>query len=139
MSQYFTKLFHPQQKEMLLSAKAHLESNWKSSLWGLVSSKMEELGARKYPADFLAKEFRKMEAVGDTDAIPATIGAYAPTTPVAPKGKSSAATNGHVKAEDGEAEAEEGGDVLFAAAAEAMEGESETGAEEEAAVGEAAE
>ncbi|KAL9031893.1 MAG: hypothetical protein Q9180_006765 [Flavoplaca navasiana] len=123
---------------MLLSVKAHIESNWKSSLWGLVSSKMEEQGTRKYPADFLAKEFRKLEAAGDTDVFPATIGAYAPTTPVAPKGKSSAATNGHVKAEDTEAEAEEGGDVLFAAAAEAMEGESETGAEEAAAVEEAA-
>lgn len=50
--------------EILVAAKEAVEANWKNSLWTLVSTKMEELGARKYPSDFLHKEFKKMEEMG---------------------------------------------------------------------------
>ncbi|KAL9000471.1 MAG: hypothetical protein Q9169_000988 [Polycauliona sp. 2 TL-2023] len=120
------------EKEILLAAKAAIEANWKNSLWTLVAAKMEELGARKLPTDFLMKEFRKMEAAGATDATPATIGAYAPTSPVASRAQGSSAANGKVKTEDAEEEAKAGADVLLAAANEAMAGDSEI-ADDEAA------
>ncbi|KAL8672846.1 MAG: hypothetical protein Q9168_002722 [Polycauliona sp. 1 TL-2023] len=120
------------EKEILLAAKAAVEANWKSNLWILVASKMEELGARKLPTDFLQKEFRKMEAEGTADAGPATVGAYAPTSPIASKAKRA---NGGVKTEeieDAEDDAKAGGDVLLAAANEAMAAESASeGADEE--------
>ncbi|KAI4265328.1 MAG: hypothetical protein L6R38_009504 [Xanthoria sp. 2 TBL-2021] len=117
------------EKQILVAAKEAVEANLKNSLWTLVSTKMEEMGARKYPSDFLYKEFKKMEGAGSTAANPH--GAYAPTAPVAPKTKASASANGEVKAEEDDAEA--GGDILLAAATEAMAGESEEGAEGEAA------
>ncbi|KAL8757880.1 MAG: hypothetical protein Q9199_001889 [Rusavskia elegans] len=37
--------------EILVAAKEAVEANWKNSLWTVVSTKMEELGARKYPSE----------------------------------------------------------------------------------------
>ena len=89
---------------------------------------MEEMGARKYPADFLFKEFKKMETAGTTAAH--SNGAYAPTAPVASKANGSPPTDDEIKAEEDEVAA--GGDVLLAAATEAMAGESEAADEEDA-------
>ncbi|KAL8642579.1 MAG: hypothetical protein Q9226_008493, partial [Calogaya cf. arnoldii] len=51
-------------EKILLAAKEAVEANWNDSLWGLVATKMEEMGACKYRSDFLLKEFKKMEAAG---------------------------------------------------------------------------
>ncbi|KAL8903142.1 MAG: hypothetical protein Q9171_007502 [Xanthocarpia ochracea] len=107
------------EKETLLAAKEAVEANWKNTMWTAVSIKMADMGAGKYPPDFLCKEFKKMETVGTT-------GVYAPTAP--PKGKATASTNGKVKDEesdDGDA------DVLLDAAAEALAGGSEEEAPED--------
>ncbi|KAL8931182.1 MAG: hypothetical protein Q9211_007162, partial [Gyalolechia sp. 1 TL-2023] len=49
-------------KQLLLDAKAEVESNWKNTKWLLISQKMEEKGVKsKYPVDFLLKEFKKLE------------------------------------------------------------------------------
>ncbi|CAO1600234.1 hypothetical protein XANCAGTX0491_003934 [Xanthoria calcicola] len=111
--------------EVLVAAKEAVEANMKNTLWMLVAAKMEEMGTRKYPTDFLHKEFKKMEAAGTT--APHVNGVYAPTAPVEPKPKTSTASEDEVKAEY---DAEAGGDTLLAAAAEAMADESEEGAEE---------
>lgn len=98
----------------------------KNTLWMLVAAKMEEMGTRKYPTDFLQKEFKKMEAAGTT--APHVNGVYAPTTPVAPKPKTSTVSEDGVKVEY---DAEAAGDTLLAAAAEAMADESDEEAEED--------
>ncbi|KAL9026679.1 MAG: hypothetical protein Q9196_004692 [Gyalolechia fulgens] len=50
------------EKQLLLDAKAEVESNWKNTKWLLISQKMEEKGVKsKYPVDFLLKEFKKLE------------------------------------------------------------------------------
>ncbi|KAL8643664.1 MAG: hypothetical protein Q9226_008204 [Calogaya cf. arnoldii] len=116
------------EKETLLAAKEAVEANWKNALWGLVASKMEEMGGRKYPADFLFKEFKKLETAGTTAAH--SNGAYAPTTPVASKANGSTPTAEDIKSEEDEVAA--GGDILLAAATEAMAGESEAADEENA-------
>lgn len=47
---------------MLLTAKDEVESNWKKDKWVHISKKMEEKGLSKYPAEFLQKEWKKLEA-----------------------------------------------------------------------------
>lgn len=98
----------------------------KNTLWMLVAAKMEEMGTRKYPTDFLQKEFKKMEVAGTT--APHVNGVYAPTTPVAPTPKTSTVSEDGVKVEY---DAEAAGDTLLAAAAEAMADESDEEAEED--------
>ncbi|KAL8702769.1 MAG: hypothetical protein Q9225_008129, partial [Loekoesia sp. 1 TL-2023] len=49
-------------KEILLTAKNEVESNWKKDKWTHISKKMEEKGTEKYPAEFLQKEWKKLEA-----------------------------------------------------------------------------
>ncbi|KAI4250951.1 MAG: hypothetical protein LQ352_005161 [Teloschistes flavicans] len=52
----------PEQKEILLAAKHEVETNWKNSKWVSIAVKMEENGAKKYPTEFLQKEFKKIQA-----------------------------------------------------------------------------
>ncbi|KAL9575865.1 MAG: hypothetical protein Q9212_007620, partial [Teloschistes hypoglaucus] len=49
-------------KEILLAAKHEVEANWKNSKWVSIAAKMEEKGAKKYPTEFIQKEFKKLEA-----------------------------------------------------------------------------
>ena len=99
-------------------------------MWAAIAAKMADMGSRKLPPDFLCKEFKKMETVGTT-------GVYAPTAPIAPKGKATVSTNGKVKDEesDGKVKDEESddgdADVLLDAAAEALAGGSEEEAPED--------
>ncbi|KAL8912277.1 MAG: hypothetical protein Q9172_007526 [Xanthocarpia lactea] len=119
------------EKETLLAAKEAVEANWKNTMWQAISTKMAEMGSRKLPPDFLCKEFKKMETVGTT-------GVYAPTAPIAPKGKATASADDKVKDEgsdDGKLK-DEGSDdgdadVLLDAAAEALAGGSEEEAPED--------
>ncbi|KAL8782141.1 MAG: hypothetical protein Q9213_005645 [Squamulea squamosa] len=114
------------EKETLLAAKEAVETNWKNTMWAAVSTKMEQMGARKFPADYLQKEFRKMETAGTTTIA----GAYAPT---ASNGKASTATNGTAVKDEA---SEDGAEILLAAATEALADGSDDGpvdgAEEEA-------
>ncbi|KAI4202291.1 MAG: hypothetical protein LQ350_002675 [Teloschistes chrysophthalmus] len=61
-------------KELLLAAKQEVESNWKNTKWISIVAKMEEMGAKKkYPTEFIQKEFKKLQAeaegaVTDADA-----------------------------------------------------------------------
>ncbi|KAL8866663.1 MAG: hypothetical protein Q9174_006164, partial [Haloplaca sp. 1 TL-2023] len=42
------------------------EANWANEKWTVIATKMEAKGAAKYPAEFLKKEFKKIEAAGVT-------------------------------------------------------------------------
>ncbi|KAL8760814.1 MAG: hypothetical protein Q9184_003018 [Pyrenodesmia sp. 2 TL-2023] len=50
------------QKTMLQATKDEVEANWKNSKWALIATEMEKKGANKYPAEFLMKEWKKIEA-----------------------------------------------------------------------------
>ncbi|KAL8988260.1 MAG: hypothetical protein Q9177_002644 [Variospora cf. flavescens] len=49
-------------KTLLATTKADVEGNWKNKKWGLIATEMEKNGGGKYPADFLQKEWKKMDA-----------------------------------------------------------------------------
>ncbi|KAL8651252.1 MAG: hypothetical protein Q9210_003370 [Variospora velana] len=49
-------------KTLLATTKADVEANWKTKKWGLIATEMEKSGGGKYPADFLQKEWKKMDA-----------------------------------------------------------------------------
>ncbi|KAL8684789.1 MAG: hypothetical protein Q9218_008135 [Villophora microphyllina] len=49
------------QSTILAAAKAEIEANWKNSKWHSIATKMEEKGAKKYPVEFLQKEWKKLE------------------------------------------------------------------------------
>ncbi|KAL8800872.1 MAG: hypothetical protein Q9182_004846 [Xanthomendoza sp. 2 TL-2023] len=119
------------EKEMLVAAKEAVEANWRNTMWSAISAKMEEMGARKYPSDFLLKEFKKLEA---TDHV--SSGVYAPAAPPALGAGQSAGIkaraavsngNGNAKAKG----AEEGGSKLLAATAKALAAGSDDETEEE--------
>ncbi|KAL8725067.1 MAG: hypothetical protein Q9166_007598 [cf. Caloplaca sp. 2 TL-2023] len=118
------------EKDTLIAAKEAVEANWKATMWAAISSKMEEMGAGKYPGDFLAKEYKKLEAE-QTSAVnddTTTGNTGVPST-------KATATNGNTKAKGKNTS---GANVLLAAAAEALADGSDD-AEEEAEEEEAAE
>lgn len=53
---------------MLATVKADVEANWKNTKWITIAAEMEKKGATKYPAEFLMKEWKKLEAVSATAA-----------------------------------------------------------------------
>ncbi|KAL8814348.1 MAG: hypothetical protein Q9223_006414 [Gallowayella weberi] len=106
------------EKEMLVAAKEAVEANWRNTMWSAISTKMEEMGTRKYPADFLLKEYKKLEA-----ADHASGGAYAPTAPPALGAGHSAGNKGRAATVNGNTKAkgaEEGASKLLAATAKAL-------------------
>lgn len=56
-----------QQEKLLLTAKKEVEDAYHASFWSNVSATMERQGANKYPAAFVQKMFRGLEAAGKTD------------------------------------------------------------------------
>ena len=55
------------QEKHLLVAKEEVEDAYHANFWSNVSASMERLGAKKYPAAFIQKMFRELEAAGKTD------------------------------------------------------------------------
>ncbi|KAL8849773.1 MAG: hypothetical protein Q9221_005256 [Calogaya cf. arnoldii] len=53
------------EKEILVAAKQAVEDNWKTMMWSAISTKMEAMGARKFPPEFLCKEFKNIEKEAD--------------------------------------------------------------------------
>ncbi|KAI4127510.1 MAG: hypothetical protein LQ338_003168 [Usnochroma carphineum] len=51
-----------EEKSTLLNAKEEIEANWKTSKWAQIADAMVKKGANKYPAEFLMKEWKKLEA-----------------------------------------------------------------------------
>ncbi|KAL8929292.1 MAG: hypothetical protein Q9208_001375 [Pyrenodesmia sp. 3 TL-2023] len=61
-----TSSLHPssltsRQKSILQATKDEVEANWKKSKWALIATEMEKKSANKYPAEFLMKEWKKIE------------------------------------------------------------------------------
>ncbi|KAI4260693.1 MAG: hypothetical protein L6R42_003934, partial [Xanthoria sp. 1 TBL-2021] len=53
------------EKDILVAAKEAVEANWKTMMWSTISIKMEAMGARKFPPEFLCKEFKRIEKKED--------------------------------------------------------------------------
>ncbi|KAL9008936.1 MAG: hypothetical protein Q9173_005986 [Seirophora scorigena] len=51
-----------EEKTLLVTAKAEIEDNWKTMKWALIATELEKKGGGKYPAEFLQKEWKKLEA-----------------------------------------------------------------------------
>ncbi|KAL8898914.1 MAG: hypothetical protein Q9207_006466 [Kuettlingeria erythrocarpa] len=68
------------QKALLQQTKDEVEANWKNSKWGVIATEMEKKGANKYHADFLLKEWKKIEITrAETEAAAANAAATAAT------------------------------------------------------------
>ncbi|KAL9604145.1 MAG: hypothetical protein Q9219_000733 [cf. Caloplaca sp. 3 TL-2023] len=61
------------EKSLLLATKEEVEANWKNSKWALIARKMEEKGS-KYPAEFLQKEFKKLDVASSANQNNTTAG-----------------------------------------------------------------
>ncbi|KAL8697362.1 MAG: hypothetical protein Q9224_002354 [Gallowayella concinna] len=124
---------------MLVAAKEAVEANWKNTMWAAISNKMEEMGARKFPSEFLLKEYKKLEAAGTSASTDNGVGVsagsvYAPTVPPALVAAQSAgnkaratAANGNTKAKG----AEDGASKLLEATAKALAAASEDETDDE--------
>lgn len=53
------------EKDILVAAKEAVEANWKTMMWSAISTKMEAMGAWKFPPEFLCKEFKRIEKEED--------------------------------------------------------------------------
>ncbi|KAI4173242.1 MAG: hypothetical protein LQ346_008455 [Caloplaca aetnensis] len=98
------------QKAMLQQTKDEVEANWKNSKWGLIATEMEKKGANKYHADFLLKEWKKMEITrAENEAAAATAAATAATAATAAGGNAllAAAQQAVENADEGDEEAED--------------------------------